>query len=159
MFNIPMGSLLSAMSTNNSERASLSSARGVGSMIGNIIPGMIGPVIIGMYGDKTSTGYMITGVACAAVGFVVCLLHYIFTEERRVVNDDVVVGDSKHLITQFLVDLLYLFRGIASVGDVAVGVEIGFEIAFYLWQQMFLHHKSSLSFCTKFVKGVDPISF
>ena len=29
MFNIPMGSLLSAMSTNDSERASLSSARGV----------------------------------------------------------------------------------------------------------------------------------
>ena len=40
MFNIPMGSLLSAMSTNDSERASLSSARGVGSMIGNMIPGM-----------------------------------------------------------------------------------------------------------------------
>ena len=48
MFNIPMGSLLSAMSRNDSERASLSSARGVGSMIG-------------MFGDRTSTAYMITG--------------------------------------------------------------------------------------------------
>jgi len=88
MFNIPMGSLLSAMSTNDSERASLSSARGVGSMFGNMIPGMIGPVIIGMFGENKSTGYMITGTACAIVGFVVCLLHYAMTEERTVVNEE-----------------------------------------------------------------------
>ena len=87
MFNIPMGSLLSAMSTNDSERASLSSSRGVGSMIGNMIPGMVGPVIIGMFGENHSTGYMITGVGCAIIGFVVCLLHYILTEERVVVNE------------------------------------------------------------------------
>ena len=87
MFNIPMGSLLSAMSTNDSERASLSSSRGVGSMIGNMIPGMVGPVIIGMFGENKSTGYMITGVGCAIIGFVVCLLHYILTEERVVVNE------------------------------------------------------------------------
>ena len=88
MFNIPMGSLLSAMSTNDTERASLSSARGVGSMIGNMIPGMVGPVIIGLFGDTKSPGYMITGVACAALGFVTCLLHYALTEERVVVNEE-----------------------------------------------------------------------
>ena len=87
MFNIPMGSLLSAMSTNDSERASLSSARGVGSMLGNALPGFVGPTIIGLYGDKTSTGYMITGTVCAVVGFVLCLLHYALTEERVVVNE------------------------------------------------------------------------
>ena len=95
MFNIPMGSLLSAMSTNDSERASLSSARGVGSMFGNMIPGMLGPVIIGMFGDTTSTGYMIAGTACAAIGFVICLLHYALTEERTVVNEEVQVDDIK----------------------------------------------------------------
>ena len=98
MFNIPMGSLLSAMSTNDSERASLSSARGVGSMFGNMIPGMVGPVIIGMFGENTSTGYMITGTACAIVGFVICLMHYGLTEERVIVNeaakaDDIKVSD------------------------------------------------------------------
>ena len=87
MFNIPMGSLLSAMSTNDSERASLSSARGVGSMFGNMIPGMIGPVIIGIWGDRDSTGYMITGVVCALIGFGVCLMHYFWTEERTVVGE------------------------------------------------------------------------
>ena len=95
MFNIPMGSLLSAMSTNDSERASLSSARGVGSMIGNMIPGMAGPVIIGMFGENTSTGYMITGVACAIIGFVTCLLHYTLTEERTVVAEESKPDDIK----------------------------------------------------------------
>ena len=95
MFNIPMGSLLSAMSTNDTERASLSSARGVGSMFGNMIPGMIGPVIIGMFGDNNSTGYMITGVACAIFGFVVCLLHYALTEERTVVEEETKADDIK----------------------------------------------------------------
>ena len=95
MFNIPMGSLLSAMSTNDSERASLSSARGVGSMFGNMIPGMIGPVLIGIWGDTNSTGYMITGVSCAIVGFIVCLLHYALTEERRVVTEETKVDDIK----------------------------------------------------------------
>ena len=95
MFNIPMGSLLSAMSTNDSERASLSSARGVGSMFGNMIPGMVGPVIIGIFGENKSTGYMITGVACAIGGFIVCLLHYALTEERRVVNEETKADDIK----------------------------------------------------------------
>jgi GPH family glycoside/pentoside/hexuronide:cation symporter len=95
MFNIPMGSLLSAMSKNDAERASLSSARGVGSMFGNMIPGMIGPVVIGMFGDTSSTGYMITGVACAIGGFVICLLHYALTEERVIVNEETKADDIK----------------------------------------------------------------
>jgi len=95
MFNIPMGSLLSAMSTNDSERASLSSARGVGSMIGNALPGFVGPTIIGMFGENTSTGYMITGTVCAVIGFVICLLHYALTEERVVVNEQTKVDEIK----------------------------------------------------------------
>jgi len=95
MFNIPMGSLLSAMSTNDAERASLSSARGVGSMIGNAIPGFAGLTIIGIFGENTSTGYMITGTACAVIGFVICLLHYALTEERVVVNEEAKADDIK----------------------------------------------------------------
>ena len=97
MFNIPMGSLLSAMSTNDVERASLSTARGIGSGIGNAIPGMLGPFIIGLFGENESTGYMIVGVSFAIVGFVACLLHYSLTEERIVVKgssvDDIKVSD------------------------------------------------------------------
>ena len=103
MFNIPMGSLLSAMSTNDSERASLSSARGVGSMIGNMIPAMAGPVVIGLWDDRTSTGYMITGVTCAIIGFVICFLHYALTEERTSVGEDIKADDIK------FTDILHVF--------------------------------------------------
>lgn len=104
MFNIPMGSLLSAMSTNDTERASLSSARGVGSALGNMIPGMVGPAIIGLFGENTSTGYMITGVGCAIFGFAVCLLHYFFTEERRVVTEKTNADNIK------VTDILQVFK-------------------------------------------------
>ena len=95
MFNIPMGSLLSAMSTNDQERASLSSARGVGSMFGNMIPAMLGPVLLSVFGEKNSTGYAVTAVICAVTGFIVCLCHYIFTEERTTVGEDVKADDIK----------------------------------------------------------------
>ena len=95
MFNIPMGSLLSAMSTTDSERASLSSARGVGSMIGNMIPGLAGPIVVGMFGDRESIGYTIAGVTCAVIGFIVCFLHYACTEERTTVGAETKADDIK----------------------------------------------------------------
>ena len=95
MFNIPMGSLLSAMSTNDAERASLTSARGVGSMIGNMIPGLAAPVIIAQFGDRNTTGYTIAGVTCALIGFVVCFLHYYLTEERTTVGEETKADDIK----------------------------------------------------------------
>ena len=86
MYNIPMGSLLSAMSENDVERASLSSARGAGSGFGNAIPGIVAPLIINAFGERETTGYMIVGIGCAIIGFIVCLFHYAMTEERIVVN-------------------------------------------------------------------------
>ena len=104
MFNIPMGSLLSAMSRNDTERASLSSARGVGSMFGNMIPGMVGPVIIQAFGDTESIGYTITGISCAVVGFAVCFMHYLWTEERTTVEEESRADDIK------LADIFEVFR-------------------------------------------------
>ena len=104
MFNIPMGSLLSAMSTNDVERASLSSARGAGSGFGNAIPGIVAPLIIAVFGERDTTGYMIVGVGCALVGFIVCLLHYAMTEERIIVGADTKADDIK------LTDILTVIR-------------------------------------------------
>lgn len=88
MFNIPMGSLLSAMSRNDEERASLSSWRGIGSGIGNAIPSVLAPFFIKKYGDTSATGYAIAAIICASIGLVMCLLHYYLTEERVVVEED-----------------------------------------------------------------------
>ena len=49
MFNIPMGSLLSAMADNDKDRAILSSARGFGSAVGNAVPVMLMPMLIEKY--------------------------------------------------------------------------------------------------------------
>jgi GPH family glycoside/pentoside/hexuronide:cation symporter len=83
MFNIPMGSLLSAMANTDEERASLSSARGFGGMIGNVLPLMILPQLLAKYGD-TAQAFGIGGTICALIGLVFCLLHYYWTEERNI---------------------------------------------------------------------------
>ena len=85
MFNIPMGSLLSAMADTDEERASLSSARGFGGTIGNIIPMMIFPILLNKFGDSNPTGYGLGATVCALIGAVICYLHYSWTEERNIV--------------------------------------------------------------------------
>lgn len=82
MFNIPMGALLSSMAGNDAERASLSSARGIGSGIGYALPAFVFPLIVSIWGDKDPTGYAIGSIIFAIIGFVLCLLHYKWTEER-----------------------------------------------------------------------------
>lgn len=105
MFNIPMGSLLSAMADNDHERASLSSARGIGSAIGNMIPMMVMPVLLKAYGENNSIGYAIGAVICAVIGFVMCMLHYRLTEERNIVETKKEVADSIKIT-----DILNVFR-------------------------------------------------
>ncbi len=82
MFNIPMGSLLSAMADNDKDRATLSSARGFGSAVGNAVPVMLMPMLIEKYGQTNAKGYAIGAAICAVIGFAMCLGHYAMTEER-----------------------------------------------------------------------------
>ncbi len=105
MFNIPMGSLLSAMADNDKERAALSSARGLGSAVGNAIPVVLMPMLIDKFGQTNSKGYALGAVICAVIGFVMCLGHYAFTEERT--------SDPKEETEQQnikLTDILNVFR-------------------------------------------------
>ncbi len=85
MFNIPMGCLLSAMSDTDQERAALSSARGFGSMIGNILPSVFFPILLEKYGADSAMGYSMGATVCALIGAVFCFLHYYLTEERQIV--------------------------------------------------------------------------
>lgn len=104
MFNIPMGSLLSAMANNDEERASLSSARGVGGLIGNMLPMILFPMFLSKYGDSNPTGYAIGATVCALVGAVVCFGHYFFTEERNIVESSTDADDIK------FTDILDVFK-------------------------------------------------
>ena len=86
MFNIPMGSLLSAMADTDEERAALSSARGFGGTIGNMIPMILFPILLQIFGDSKATGYSMGATVCALIGAVFCFLHYKWTEERNIVD-------------------------------------------------------------------------
>lgn len=104
MFNIPMGSLLSAMANTDGERASLSSARGFGSMIGNILPFMMFPMFLKAMGENNPKAYGLGAAVCAAIGFVLCMLHYYMTEERNISPDSVSADNIK------FTDILNVFR-------------------------------------------------
>ena len=83
MFNIPMGSLLSAMADNDEDRASLSSARGIGSAGATLISLFIMPLFLKRYGESNAIGYAIGAAVCAIIGFVMCLGHYALPFERN----------------------------------------------------------------------------
>ena len=104
MFNIPMGSLLSAMSDTDQERAALSSARGFGSMVGNMIPMMLFPVLLEAF-NESAMGYAVGATACALVGGVMCFLHYAWTEERNIV--DAPAGEADNIK---FTDILNVFK-------------------------------------------------
>lgn len=101
MFNIPMGSMLSAMANTDGERATLSSARGFGSMVGNILPTIIFPVLLQKYGDTNAIGYAIGATICAVLGFVFCFLHYYWTEERNISDAPATENDNVKLTDIF----------------------------------------------------------
>ena len=105
MFNIPMGSLLSAMADTDKDRALLSSARGLGSAFGNAIPVILMPMLIKKFGQTNSMGYAIGAAICAVIGFVLCLGHYAFTEEHTVVENS---ADEQQNIK--VTDILNVFR-------------------------------------------------
>lgn len=104
MFNIPMGSLLSAMSDTDGERASLSSARGFGSMVGNMIPMILFPILLSVFGDSAK-GFALGATVCALLGGVMCFGHYAWTEERNIVEASADAADNIKLT-----DILNVFK-------------------------------------------------
>ena len=103
MFNIPMGSMLAAMADNDQERASLSSARGIGSAVGNVIPIMVMPLLLKKFGETNTAGYAIGAAVCAIIGMIMCFGHYALTEERNLVSS----GSADEIK---LTDILQVFR-------------------------------------------------
>ena len=82
MMNIGMGSLLGAMSTNATERATLASARGMGSTVGGMVAGFVIPQVLARVGETTD-GYFVAAVIAACLGGFIIFLHYALTVERN----------------------------------------------------------------------------
>ena len=84
MQHIALGGLISAMAKNDAERAELSSARGIGGMLGIVVPQMLFPAIIALFERNATLGYGMGVTVCAIIGYICCLGCYFFTEERNV---------------------------------------------------------------------------
>ena len=84
MFNIAYGSLLSAIAKTDGERSKFSSARGMGSVIGNLIPLFIFPYILDYFADNQAKGYIVGVTVCAVIGFIACLFSVLWSEERNI---------------------------------------------------------------------------
>lgn len=82
MMNISMGSLLSVMAKNDTERTVLSSARGLGSVVGGSIMMFTVPLILDSLGEN-SVGYGVASVFAAVLGGILIYIHYAWTEERN----------------------------------------------------------------------------
>jgi Na+/melibiose symporter-like transporter len=71
MQHIALGGLISAMATNDAERSELSSARGIGGMLGAILPQMAFPAIISLFADNAALGY---GVG--VIAYIICAVAF-----------------------------------------------------------------------------------
>ena len=82
--NVPYGSLLSLISKEPADRASLSAWRSIGSMVGNMLPMVILPFLI-YNKDKTLNGYMVfvAALVMGVLGFL-CFQFMIRNTEIRV---------------------------------------------------------------------------
>ncbi len=90
--NVPYGSLLSLISNDPADRASLSAWRSIGSMIGNMLPMVILPMLI-YNPDKSLNGPMVfvAALVMGVLGFI-CFQFMIRTTEVRI-DEDVKVGE------------------------------------------------------------------
>ena len=110
IMNIGMGSLLGVMATNDSERASLSSARGFGSTVG----GMLGMVAIPLVLEALGTnviGYTVTSIVAVVLGCLLVFCHYLFTVERNVAAQHVVKTEEEKEAEKIkITDILNVFK-------------------------------------------------
>ena len=110
VMNIGMGSLLGVMATNDSERASLSSARGFGSTVGGAVGMMALPLILKALGTN-ATGYIVTSFVAVILGCVLVFFHYLFTVERNVeAQNTVKTTEEKEAEKIKITDILNIFK-------------------------------------------------
>ena len=82
MMNIGMGSLLGNMATNDTERATLSSARGFGSTFAQLGAGFLIPQCLAAFGTDNA-GYAKTAIIITICMCVIVFIHWAWTEERN----------------------------------------------------------------------------
>lgn len=83
MINIAMGSIQGVMAENDSERATLSSFRGLGSNAGALLGSIAIPQVLTRLGENVQ-GYTVASIVAAALAAILIFTHYSWTEERNI---------------------------------------------------------------------------
>ena len=99
--NVPYGSMMSVITTNGSERSQLSTWRSIGSMIGNILPMVLLPMICydasnNLKGEVVFVAALIMGV----IGFV-CFMFMLKTTTIRVDESNVTISENTEKFNVF----------------------------------------------------------
>lgn len=158
MFNIPYGSLLAAMAHNDTERANCSSARGFGSMIGNLVPLILFPLIIDAFEANQQLGYTLGVTVCAVIGLVCCFFSSKWTVERNAVVESEGAADNIKLT-----DIVEVFKkNRAFVALCLQGVfycilqYVGTTLSIYMYRDVFnaLSMMSVMSFVSMAVSAI-----
>ncbi len=125
--NVPYGSLLSLISSDPADRASLSAWRSVGSMVGNMIPMVILPFII-YNPDKTLNGgrVFLAALIMGVLGFI-CFQFMIRNTEIRV-DTDVRLNEEKPKVN-ILAEFVNFIKNRPAVGATvaAMGMFLGMQ--------------------------------
>lgn len=100
--NIPYGSLAAVMTQDPVERSALSVSRGLGGMVGNILPRVIVPVLLGMFADNEARGYLIAMAVMGVVAIASYLTTY-FTVKENVVTSTAKAHEPLHFKESFKV--------------------------------------------------------
>lgn len=113
MMNVAMGSMLGVMATNDNERATLASARGLGSTIGGFIAGFTIPQILHAY-NETADGYFVASIFAAVLSSVILLTHYKLTVERskyaEIVKEQAETPEERKASQAKFSDIVHIFR-------------------------------------------------
>ncbi len=93
--NVPYGSMMSVISTDGSERSQLSTWRSIGSMIGNILPMVLLPILC--YDASNNLKGEVVFIAAIVMGVIglACFIYMLKTTTIRVDESEVKISESK----------------------------------------------------------------
>ncbi|MBQ7406592.1 MAG: MFS transporter [Clostridia bacterium] len=126
--NVPYGSMMSVITTNGSERSQLSTWRSIGSMIGNILPMVLLPVLCYDASDnlKGETVF-VAAIVMGAIGLV-CFIYMLKTTTIRVNESEVKISEKTQKFN-ILRALINFSKNPAAVGAtlMAMAMFIGMQ--------------------------------
>ena len=91
--NVPYGSMMSVITTNGSERSQLSTWRSIGSMIGNILPMVLLPVLCYDASDNLKGETVFVAAIVMGVIGLVCFIYMLKTTTIRVNESEVKISE------------------------------------------------------------------